>query len=123
MSATLLLSATAIIEGATAVALMLFPAVAVSLLFAADLPPIGAVVARFVGIALLALAVACWLERQDKGRSAALSSMLLYSILATLFFAFLAFRREFVGPLLWPALVFHAGACLLLGAAFRSPQQ
>jgi hypothetical protein len=121
ISATLLLPAVAVIEGATGVALILLPAVVISLLLGTNAPPIGRVLARFAGTALTALSLGCWLERRETGRTAALWSMLLYNVLATQFFVFLALRGEFVGPLLWPALAIHAVASLLLGAVWRSP--
>jgi len=49
MSETTLLSVDAAIEGATALALMVFPGVVIWLLFAAELPVIGTVLARLVG--------------------------------------------------------------------------
>jgi hypothetical protein len=115
----MVLSAAALAEAATGLALILFPAVVIWLLFAADLSPVGIVIARLAGICLLALSAGCWVGRQEKGRSAALASMLIYNILAAGYFLFLGLRGELVGILLWPAAVFHLAVSLLLGTANR----
>ena len=65
-----------------------------------------------LGIALIALGVACW-----PGRTA-LCGMLTYSVLATAYLAYLGIRGEWVGPLLWPAVVFHAVLTILLARAW-----
>ena len=64
-----------------------------------------------LGIALIALGVACW-----PGRTA-LCGMLTYSVLATLYLGYLGIRGEWVGPLLWPAVVLHAVLTILLAGA------
>ena len=114
MSAMMLLSVDAAIEAATGLALILFPGVVIWLLFAAELPVIGVVLARLGGVTLLALSLGCWLGRRDRDATAALGSMLAYNILTTVYFASLGVRGELVGPLLWPATLFHAVAVLLL---------
>jgi hypothetical protein len=40
--------------------------------------------------------------------------MLCYSLLATLYLAYLGIRGEWVGVLLWPAVVIHAILTILL---------
>jgi hypothetical protein len=124
MSVAMLLSVDAAIEGATGLALILFPGAVIWLLFAADLPVIGVVLARLVGITLLALSLGCWLGRRDQGATSALASMIAYNILTTAYLASLGLRGELVGLLLWPAVVFHAAMGLLLATAWtrrRSP--
>jgi hypothetical protein len=82
------------------------------------------VLARLVGITLLALSLGCWLGRRDQGATSALAFMLAYNILTTAYLASLGLRGELVGFLLWPAVVFHAAMGLLLATAWtrrRSP--
>jgi hypothetical protein len=125
MSTMMLLSVDAALEAATGLALILFPGVVIWLLFAAELPVIGVVLARLGGVILLALSLGCWLGRRDRGTIVALGSMLAYNILTTAYFASLGVRGELVGPLLWPAIVFHAVVALLLATAWtrrRLPQ-
>jgi hypothetical protein len=71
------------------------------------------------GIALIALGIGCW------PGSTALAGMLTYSALATLYLLYLGMRGEWVGPLLWPAVVLHAILTTLLARAWfqlRKPE-
>lgn len=120
MSAMMLLSADAVIEGATGLALILLPGAVVWLLFATDLTSVEMTIARLAGICLVALSTGCWLGRQEKGTSAALASMLVYNVLTAAYFVFLGFRGELVGILLWPAALFHVVVTLLLANARRA---
>ncbi len=78
----------------------------------AELTGIALPVARVLGIALMALGVACL------PGCTAFGGMLTYSVLATGYLAWLAFGGEWVGPLLWPAVVAHAILTLLLARAW-----
>jgi hypothetical protein len=104
----LLLTATAVLEVATGLTLLIVPSQVGQLLLGSPLTGIAIPIARVLGIALIALGVACW-----PGRTAR-CGMLTYNALATLYFAYLGFRGEWVGPLLWPAVVIHAILTLLL---------
>jgi hypothetical protein len=90
----MVLSVDAAIEGTTGLALILFPGVVIWLLFATELSVVGLVLARLVGVALLALSLGCWLGRRDQGATSTLASMLLYNILTTAYFASLGVRGE-----------------------------
>jgi hypothetical protein len=102
------LSLAAVLEAATGLGLMIVPALVGRLLLGAELTGVAIPVARVLGIALLALGVACW-----PGRTA-LCGMLTYSALATGYLAWLGIRGEFAGPLLWPAMAIHAMLTFLL---------
>ena len=114
-----LLVVTAWLETITGVALMVSPSAPVSLLLGAALDtPVGLVLARVAGAALLALGVACWLARDD-GRSVAargvVAAMLLYNLAAVtvLLYAGLGLKLSAIG--LWPAVLLHlmmAGWCI-----------
>jgi hypothetical protein len=108
----LLLAFTAIAEAATGMALMVVPAIAGRLLLGAELSGVAVVVARVAGIALIALGVACL-----PGRTA-LCGMWTYNALVTAYLAWLGIRGEWVGALLWPAVVLHAVLTILLGRAW-----
>ena len=95
-------------EAATGAALVLAPSLVGWLLLGAELTGVAIPVARVLGIALIALGVACW-----PGRTA-LCGMLTYSALVTLYLLYLGIRGEWVGPLLWPAVALHAVLTLLL---------
>jgi hypothetical protein len=97
-----LLTLTAVIEAATGVALIVVPSLVGRLLLGTELTGVASPVARVAGIALISLGVACL------PNSTAFRGMLTYSLLATLYLFYLAIRGEWVGPLLWPAVVLHA---------------
>jgi hypothetical protein len=102
------LTVAAVLEVATGMALLIVPSLVGRLLFGEEFTGIVISVARVLGIALLALGVACW------PGGTALCGMLTYSALATLYLLYLAIRGEWVGPLLWPAVVIHALLTALL---------
>jgi len=101
-------------ETATGLALLIVPSLVGRLLLGQELSGVAIPVARVLGIALFALGVACW-----PGRMAALYGMLTYSMLATGYLAWLGIRGEWVGSLLWPAVVLHAAITVLLGRAWK----
>src|SRR5262245_8223842 len=114
-NALLLLAALA--EAATGLSLMVRPALVSELLFGAAVAGLGAVISRFAGIALIALAIACW---PGNGAGRALCGMLTYSALATLYLAYVGLVRHLTGKLLWPAVVVHLILSLLLARAWIS---
>jgi hypothetical protein len=107
-----LLAIAALAEAATGLALMVVPSIVGRLLLGEELAGVAIQVARVLGIALIALGVACW-----PGRTA-LCGMLTYSTLATAFLAYVGIRGTWVGPLLWPAVALHAVITVLLGRAW-----
>jgi hypothetical protein len=69
------------------------------------------IVARVTGIALVALAVACWPRTPLLG-------MLIYSAAVTLYFATLGLSGAASGVLLWPAAGLHLVMTALLARSF-----
>ena len=110
-----LLALAAVIEAVTGLALIVAPSLVGRLLFGAESTGVGIPVARVLGIALIALGVACW-------PGPPLIGMLTYSAAVTVYLSYLAFGGEWVGPLLWPAVVLHAVLTLLLTRAWLKPQ-
>jgi len=104
-------------EIATGLALLVVPSLAGRLLLGQELIGVAIPVARVLGVALVALGVACW-----PGRTA-LCGMLTYSVLATGYLAWLGIRGEWVGPLLWPAVLLHAILTALLARARYQSQK
>ena len=49
--------------------------------------------------------------------------MLIYGAAVTLYLSYLGIRGDWVGPLLWPAVVLHAVLTLLLAQAWLKPQE
>ncbi len=103
-----LLALTAVIEAATGLALIIAPSLVGRLLFGAEFTGVANPAARVTGIALLALGAGCW------PGSTALCGMLTYGALVTLYLAYLGVIGEWVGPLLWPAVVLHGILTVLL---------
>jgi hypothetical protein len=106
-----LLTLAAVVETATGVALIVVPSLVGALLLGAEPTGVSIPVARVLGIALIALGVGCW-------PGPALLGMLTYGLLTTLYLLYLGIRGEWVGPLLWPAVVLHAVLTLLLARAW-----
>ena len=108
MKRMLLLAALA--EGATGLALVIVPSLVGSLLLGDELTDIATTVARVAGIALIALAVACW-------PGPPLIAMLMYSGAVTLYLGYVGFATRWTGLLLWPAVVLHLILTALLTLA------
>jgi hypothetical protein len=110
MKRVLLLAAVS--EAATGMALLIVPSLVGQLLLGEELTGVAIPVARVLGIALVALGIACW-----PGRTA-LCGMLAYNALATAFFAYLGVRGYWVGLLLWPVAGLHAVIAIFLGRSW-----
>ena len=83
---------------------------------ARNLTGVAIPVARVLGIALIALGVACW-------PGPPLVGMLIYSAAVTLYLAYLGFAGGFTGILLWPAVVLHVILTALLILASTSDKE
>jgi hypothetical protein len=97
----------AIGEAATGLALLIVPSFVGQLLLGEQLTGVAVPVARVAGIALIALGIACW-------PGPPLVGMLSYSVLATLYLAYLGFAGSLTGILLWPVVVLHVILTALL---------
>jgi hypothetical protein len=119
-----LLSLAAILEAATGLALMIHPALVAEWLFGDVVSGVGVALSRVAGVALLALGVACWPDREaGSGVISALRAMLTYSLLVTIYLAYLGGVEHLAGMLLWPAVVVHVVFVLLLVAAWREDRR
>jgi hypothetical protein len=101
----------AVAEAVTGLALIVAPSLIGRLLLGAEGTGVAIPVARVLGIALIALGVACW-------PGPALLGMFTYGAVVTLYLSYLGIRGNWVGPLLWPAVVLHAALTLLLARAW-----
>jgi hypothetical protein len=108
----------AAVEAVTGLLLIVVPHLLAKLLLGAEVTGVAVVIGRVAGIALLSLGVGCWFGRQEAAGGWALAAMLLYNVLVTLYLAWVGLGAEFVGVLLWPAVVVHAALTVLLGLAW-----
>ena len=116
MAAKKLLAVAASVEGATGLALMVYPPVVALPLLGDSVSGPGVAVGRVAGFALLSLGVACW---PSKSTEQPLYGMLTYSTLAMLYLIRIGIRGAPVGPLLWPGVAAHAVIIALLVWAWR----
>jgi hypothetical protein len=107
-----LLIVTALVEAATGLTLLLSPSLVAGLLFGVSLDaPAGWIVGRVAGAALLSLAGACWLARDDdpsRARRGLIAAMLLYNCVGGAVLANAGAGGRLAGVLMWPAVALHA---------------
>ena len=106
----------AVSEAVTGLALLIVPSLIGRLLLGEELAGVAIPVARVLGIALIALGVACW-------PGTPLIGMLTYSSAVTLYLAYVGFAGGLTGILLWPAVVLHVILTALLTRASTSDKE
>lgn len=121
----LLLSITALLEGATGLALLTIPMVVVSLLLGVSLTDhSGILLGRIGGAALLSLATACWLSRNHPQSSIILTkALVMYNTSAAILLFYAAQIEKFSGLALWPAIILHAGLLTWCIQSLRNNQK
>jgi hypothetical protein len=102
-------------EAATGLLLIAAPSLVARLLLNVEASGAGSAFGRVCGIGLLSLGAACW-PSPAPARAASLA-MLLYNSLSALYLAILGAGGEGAGPLLWPAVLYHAVMTILLARA------
>jgi len=110
-----ILAFAALVEILTGLALLIDARLVIAWLAGVLIADAGTLLGPFLGIALLALGLACWPERrQADSVTPAFRAMLMYSVMIALYLAYLGIGWQWAGPLLWPAVVLHAVVALLL---------
>ncbi|HMN75846.1 MAG TPA: hypothetical protein PKC97_07260 [Burkholderiaceae bacterium] len=99
-------------EAATGLALLAAPASVVALLLGEPATGVAIAVARVLGMALLALALACWPGPARLG-------MLAYSVAVAVYLGALGLSGAAAGLLLWPAVLLHLALAALLVREWR----
>jgi hypothetical protein len=87
---------------------LLVPNAQSQLIFGATPEGIGDIWARFAGIALIGLGVACMPSNLAGTRQGAVRGLIVFNIGATIFFAWVAVATTFRGVVLWPVVILHA---------------
>jgi hypothetical protein len=109
------------VEIGTGLVLISSPAIVAAFLLGAEVSGVGTPLGRCFGIALLALGLACWPDRQrTESVSPAFRAMLTYNALIALYLAYLGTVGHLWGVLLWPGVGLHAVVALLLIWTWRA---
>ena len=105
-------------EAATGLGLIAVPWLVVSLLLGVEPEGIAIVISRVAGIALIALAIACWPDPAAKRSATPYIALLLYNALVALVLAKVGLDGDAVGVLLWPVAILHLLLSALLAWAW-----
>jgi len=120
-----ILTITALIEGVTGLALAAMPSFVVSILLGTSLTDISAIlIARLAGVALITIAIACWLSRSNTQSAVIVKAMLAYNVFSIVLLVYAVLVEQISGPGLWPAVLLHFGLlvwCLSLLRQSRMP--
>jgi hypothetical protein len=100
-----------IVVGAVLVAV---PDLPCRLLFAANAAGVTIPVARFAGVALVALGIACLPSTAAGSRRAAVQGLFAFNIGVAILLAWVGVATPLRGLMLWPAVVLHAVIAALL---------
>jgi len=109
------LIATALTEAGAAVLLLTGPAMFVRWLLGGDPmeAPDALLIARFAGVALLAIGVACWCSQNDGvAANGLLAGVLAYDAAAAGLLLYAAVVLHRTGPVLWPVVALHGALAL-----------
>ena len=111
----MLVAVAAAIEIPTGLALIFAPSMFMRLLFGADMSGPGEALGPLAGIALFALAIACWPSRSGVApASSAVLALIAFSLLCAVYLTHKGIFGVETGILLWPAAAGHAGIAVLL---------
>jgi hypothetical protein len=104
-----LLTITAIFEAATGLALLAFPTLILPMLLGISITePAGLLVCRIGGAALITLAIACWLAKnEEKSAIALIKALVFYNLAALLLLCYAGGVQHLSGLGLWPAVFLH----------------
>jgi hypothetical protein len=106
------------VEILVGVSFLFVPNAQSQLIFGATPEGIGDIWARFAGIALIGLGIAC-LPSNLTGTRQGARALLVFNIGATIFFAWVAVATTYPGVLLWPVVILHAAITIALASALR----
>jgi hypothetical protein len=126
MRLTLLMKLTALVETATGLLLLVWPALVFGLLFGwRQVGPETLLIGRLGGAGVISIGVACWPARRDTRSPAqlgVLAGLLTYNGLAGMVLIFAGAALGMVGIALWPAVVYHAALAAWCVACLRARQ-
>ena len=112
-----ILAAACLAEALTGLGLIAAPWLVVGLRMGVEPEGVAIVIGRVAGVALIALAVACWPGPSERENAKCYLAMLLYNALVALVLGAVGLDGEIVGRLLWPVAILHFLLSALLGWA------
>jgi len=112
-----LLTITAITEFGTGLLLLVLPSLLISLLFGISADTlVELAIAHLAGVAIISLAVGCWLARNDCQSSSArgiVIALILYNSAIVVVLIYTALGLMLCGVGLWPVVLFHTAMSAL----------
>jgi len=108
-----LLIAKSVVEVLAGLALLLVPSTVVSLALGVPLElRVGLVLARCTGAVLLAVGIACWVERnhsESRGAIGLIVALLVYDVSVVVLLLLARLGEHLSGIVLWPTVFLHSG--------------
>jgi len=112
----------ALLEAGAGIALLIAPSITIAILLGASSDDaLVFIVARIAGIALLTLALACWLSRNSNGASGMMKAMFIYNIAVAGLLAKTGLTSEFSSVGLWAVVFLHAVVAIWCAMELRKP--
>jgi hypothetical protein len=111
------MQASAAIEAATGLVLIVRPSLLIRLLLAMEASSAGEIIGRFAGFALVALALASWPFSGRAAHRRQRLALIGYNALAGFYFVIIGLSGV-AGVLLWPAAAIHLAFAVLLSLAW-----
>ncbi len=101
---------TAILEGATGLILFIAPSFIVSFLLSTKLEETGGIiVARIAVIAIISIAINCWISKSYAKNLGIMISLLVYNFAVVAVFGYAGIAYGFSGVVLWLVVIAHVG--------------
>jgi hypothetical protein len=104
---------TSFLEGSTGLVLMSAPSFVVNLLLGSPLAdPIGEIIAKVGGVAVVSLALACWFSRKSESINGLVIALLFYNLASIVLLTYAGLYENLNGIALWPAVAIHIAMTL-----------
>jgi hypothetical protein len=109
-----LVTAAAWLEIVAGLVIIVLPDIVCKLLFGVTLDGIAWSLARWVGVALLALGIACLPSKTDQSHGRSVLGLFVFNVGVAVVFLRVGTTAVIYGPLLWPAAILHSLISLAL---------
>jgi heme A synthase len=112
-----IVTAAAWFEIIVGIAVLAVPNVPSELFFGAKVEGVGTILARFAGIGIFALGIACLPSAASASHRSAVHGLLVFNFGVVILFVWVGVATVLRGVLLWPGAVLHGVIAGCLGAA------